>query len=39
MAALAVCGCDAAQLEQLGAADLIMAFRQSNNTASRSLSF
>ncbi len=39
MAALAVCGFDAAHLQQLGAAHLIMAFRQSNNTASRSLSF
>ncbi|DBB06668.1 TPA: hypothetical protein ACH3X1_012179 [Trebouxia sp. C0004] len=33
LAALAVCGCDAAQLEQLGAADLIMAFQRSNNAA------
>ncbi|DBA67229.1 TPA: hypothetical protein ACH3X2_001539 [Trebouxia sp. C0005] len=33
LAALAVCGCGATQLEQLGAADLLSAFHQSNNTA------
>ncbi len=35
LAALAVCACHAAQLNQLGAAGLMMAFHQSNNTASR----